>query len=179
MSFETLNYVLALGTLGLQITTGALLGMYLLQRRIPLYATYLGIIRRTVLYTGFSLSLGATIMTLYYSEILGFVPCGLCWLERVFLYPQIILFGIAMFKRDFTIATYAITLSVCGAIVALYHHFLQMGGPELMPCPASGAGDCAQRIIFEFGYITFPLMAFSLFVFAATLLWTTRRSLTA
>jgi hypothetical protein len=41
-----------------------------------------------------------------------------------------------------------------------------MGGTDIIPCPATGgiAADCAQRFLFEFGYVTFPLMSLSLFV---------------
>ena len=175
METETLNYVLALGTLGMQLASVALVAMYLLRTRSAFCRDFLNILSTWALWKGFGLTLLATAFTLYYSDVLGFIPCGLCWFERIFLYPQVVLFGIALWKRDFSVATYSIALSMCGAVIALYHHFIQMGGSELLPCPASGAGDCAQRIVFEFGYITFPLMACSLFVFLVVSMWITTR----
>lgn len=105
----------------------------------------------------------STVMTLVYSEYFGIVPCSLCWLQRVALYPQVFLFAIAWKVKDKTVALYAISLSVFGMLVALYQHYLQMGGGSILPCPASGEADCGKRFMFEMGYITYPLSAFSLF----------------
>ena len=73
------------------------------------------------------------------------------------------------------VACYSIALSILAGSAALYPHYLQMGGTSVLPCPASGAGDCAQRIIFEFGYITLPLMAATLFAFLIVLMLFVRR----
>ena len=107
-------------------------------------------------------------MTLVYSEGFGFVPCGLCWLERVFLYPQVFILGMALFYKEKVAARYGLLLSVPGLIISLYHHYLQMGGNKFIACPTSG-GDCAKRIMFEFGFVTFPLLSAFLFLFLIVL----------
>lgn len=176
MSVETLNYLLALGTLAMQVAGAGFLVLYFLQKKFTDLQDIAGLLCRSGLWLAFLLTLGATAMTLYYSEILGFAPCGWCWVQRVFLWPQVVLFALALWKNDRTIANYSIGLSIPGALAALYQHYLQMGGQALVPCPASGAGDCAQRILFEFGYITFPLMAATLFAFLIVLMLFVRRS---
>ena len=129
------------------------------------------------LWMAFVLTLGASIVTLYYSEFLGQAPCGLCWMQRAFLYPQVILFGVALLHKDTKIALYSIALSTVGAVIALYQHYLQMGGYDFFPCPATGsAADCGVRTFFEYGYITFPFMAFSLFVFLILLMLAMRKA---
>jgi disulfide bond formation protein DsbB len=170
MSPESLNYYLALATLVMQIAGAGFLVLFFLRKRIPDLQDIAAVLSRWGLWIGFALTLGGTILTLYYSEILGFVPCGWCWVQRVFLWPQVLLFGIALLKGDRRVADYSIAFSVVGGAAALYQHYLQMGGHSVVPCPASGAGDCAQRILFEFGYITFPLMAFSIFAFLIILM---------
>ena len=111
-------------------------------------------------------------MTLVYSEIFGFIPCGLCWLQRVFLYPQTLLLAVALYRKDKTVALYGIALSIPGVFVSLYQHYLQMGGIEFITCPVTGVGaDCAERILFEFGFMTFPLMSTFLFTFLIALYW--------
>lgn len=100
MSVETLNYVLALGILGVQIVGVAFLALYFLQKRFVDLQDIGGLLGRWGMWLGFLLTLGATAMTLYYSEILGFAPCGWCWVQRVFLWPQVFLFAIALYKRD-------------------------------------------------------------------------------
>jgi disulfide bond formation protein DsbB len=106
-----------------------------------------------------AVSAGASIMALVYSEIFGFVPCGLCWLERIFLFPQVILLFTALYYKDALIARYGLVLSSFGFVIALYHHYLQIGGTEFIKCPAAGTVDCAKRIMFEFNFMTFPLLA--------------------
>lgn len=173
---ENLNLILSAGTLLLQLATIALLAAYLLRHRYAPCAWAVSLIGEWGLWKAFAIAFAGSLLTLYYSEVLHFIPCGLCWLQRVFLYPQVVLLGVALWKRDKNIALYSIALSVCGAVIALYQHYLQMGGSSLVPCPAAGAGDCAQRIIFEFGYITFPLMAFSLFAYLIVVMLCVRAS---
>lgn len=168
---ETINWWLGVGTLAMQVLGAGFLVVYFLRKRFPDLNDVGVLLEKWGMWKAFALSCAGTALTLFYSEILGYPPCGLCWLQRVFLYPQVILFGLALWKRDRSIAPYSIALSVAGAVVALYQHYLQMGGGEILPCPATGISvDCAARILFEFGYITFPLMSFTLFAFLIVLM---------
>lgn len=122
-----------------------------------------------------ALSTLGVLMTLVYSEVFGFVPCGLCWLQRIFLYPQPIILVAGIYQKDARVHLYSMVLSVPGCVIALYQHYLQMGGTEFVGCPASG-GDCAQRILFEFGFMTYPLLSALLFFFLFTLAFYAYRS---
>ena len=104
------------------------------------------------------------ITTLYYSEVIGFEPCKLCWFQRIFLYPQAIIVLIALFRKTRDIGYYLITLSVLGAIVAIYHYNLQWGGAPLIPCSADLTLACSKRYFVEFGYITESMMALTAFL---------------
>ena len=173
---ETTNYILALGTLAMQVVGVGFLAVYFLQKKFPDLADIGSLIERWGMWKAFALTVGGSALTLFYSEILGFAPCGLCWLQRVFLYPQVVLLGLALYKKDKNIVDYSIALSVAGGIVALYQHYLQMGGEAVLPCPATGPSlDCASRFLFEFGYITFPLMSATLFAFLIVLMLFVRR----
>jgi disulfide bond formation protein DsbB len=175
----TLNLLLAIGTLGMQMFAIGLLLVYFLRERVSDLIVVSNITERYGLYLAFLITLSSTIISLYYSNILGLVPCWLCWLQRIFIYPQVILFAVAIWKKDFKIADYSIALSVVGSIISLYQHYLQMGGESVLPCPTSpGAGDCAQRFLFEFGYITFPLIAFITFMLLIVLMLFIRKRAT-
>ena len=164
VDIETANYLAAIGTVLVQLGVVVLIGIYFVPSSIPQQLR--AFITNFGLWGAFFITLFASLVTLYYSEILGAEPCGLCWLQRVFLYPQVVIFGIAAWKKDISVASYSIALSILGALVALYQHYLQMGGYDAFPCPATGsAADCVSRTLFEFGYITYPFMAFSLFIF--------------
>ena len=176
MSLDTLNFLLAAGTLAMQVAGAGFLAVYFLQKKFTDLQDISGLLSRWGLWLAFLLTLGATALTLYYSEVLGFAPCGWCWVQRVFLWPQVLLFAIALYREERAAADFSIAFSVFGGLAALYQHYLQMGGQALVPCPASGAGDCAQRILFEFGYITFPLMAATLFAFLIVLMLFVRKS---
>lgn len=159
---QKLNYLLALGGIVGIFVTLFLAYDFKTKRRLTLF------VRSWALIGAFFATLGSSIMTLIYSEYFGITPCGLCWLERIALYPQVLLLGMAYYYKDMLIARYGIGLSIVGLIVSLYHHYIQMGGSEFVKCPTSG-GDCAKRFMFEFDFITFPLLAAILFAFLIVL----------
>ena len=110
-------------------------------------------------------SLSALVGSLTYSNIIGFPPCELCWIQRIFLYPQAILSFIAVLKKDKNIINYLLPLSVLGGLVALYHSLTHFGlGDGLVAC-TSALGNCGKLYVFKYGYITIPLMSFTIFVY--------------
>ncbi len=128
------------------------------------------IIKQYGLLIAFLVTSLSAILTLVYSEVFGFIPCGLCWFERIMLYPQVLLLGTALYIKDRTVPYYGIVLSVFGFLISLYHHYIQMGGSEFVRCPTAGSGaDCAKRFFFEFNFMTFPLLSAILFAFLIVL----------
>jgi disulfide bond formation protein DsbB len=115
----------------------------------------------------FLFSLAASIMTQVYSEIFLQEPCSLCWFQRVFMYGVVVLSGIGLFKNSSkNQSTNILVFSIFGALFSLYQHVMQilaLYGTKL-PCPATSV-DCSKMIVFEYGHITFPWMAFVLFAF--------------
>jgi disulfide bond formation protein DsbB len=111
------------------------------------------------------IAITATLSSLFYSNIAGFAPCILCWWQRIFLYPQAIIFAMAAFVKDKHIRTFCLIFSIIGGIISIYHSYLQFGGSPLIPCAAAGASvACTFRYFLEFGYITIPTMALTTFV---------------
>ncbi len=107
----------------------------------------------------------ATLGSLFYSEIAGFTPCKLCWYQRILMYPEAILLGIALFKKEAVVRDYILTLAIPGALIAGYHYLLQIGYAPALPCSAVGFSEsCSQRFVMTFGYITIPMMAFTAFL---------------
>lgn len=113
----------------------------------------------------FLIALTATLGSLFYSELAKFTPCELCWFQRIFMYPQVLLLGVAAWRGDKNIARYSILLSVVGAVIAAYHYYLQLGGAAVASCAVVGYSvSCAEKFIMQFGYITIPLMALTAFL---------------
>lgn len=114
-------------------------------------------------------SMTATLGSLYLSEIAEWNPCKYCWLQRIFMYPQVVLLALALYKRDRGIAAYILPLCVIGLLFASYHYYIQMydivAAPTnpATPCDASGE-SCVKTPFVEFGYVTIPLMAWTAFL---------------
>ena len=109
----------------------------------------------------FIVALVAMMGSLFYSEIAGYEPCKLCWIQRIFMYPQVLILGIALWKKDRSVISYIIPLCILGIMFSSYHYYIQLGGAPLASCDASAS--CAKRYTFTFGYITIPMMALTAF----------------
>jgi len=153
-TLQTMNHILALGgVFGIVIIFALLLDMWKWRFFEP-YILEWGMV---MMLTITLISVG---LTLVYSEIVGIVPCGFCWFERVFMYPQILIIAAGIYFKDKLMPRYVLILSSIGLLISLYHHYIQMGGSQFITCPTSGTGaDCAKRFLFEFGFVTFPLLA--------------------
>jgi disulfide bond formation protein DsbB len=67
----------------------------------------------------------ATLGSLYYSEIVGFVPCTLCWYQRICMYPLAVILPIAAARGDEGVRRYVTPLAVVGAGISAYHYLVQ------------------------------------------------------
>ncbi|ANE43682.1 disulfide bond formation protein B [Deinococcus puniceus] len=79
------------------------------------------------LYLAWVVALLATIGSLWFSESRGFIPCVLCWFQRIAMYPLALLLGIAALRGDLTIRAYALPLAAVGWVVALIHNLEDWG----------------------------------------------------
>ena len=84
------------------------------------------------------IAIGSVASSLFYSEIAHFVPCLLCWWQRIILYPQAVILLVALIANDERVRKYCATLSAIGVVLATYHSYLQFGGNALVPCAANG-----------------------------------------
>ena len=103
----------------------------------------------------------AIVGSLLYSNLIGFEPCTLCWWQRIFIYPQAVLFLVAILKKDRGIFDYALPMSIAAFILSLYQSYSNFSGASLLPCTATG-GECSRIYVIEYGYITIPLMSLTL-----------------
>ncbi|MFI5265686.1 MAG: disulfide bond formation protein B [Candidatus Levyibacteriota bacterium] len=103
----------------------------------------------------------ASLSTLFLSEIAGLVPCELCWYQRVFMFPQVVILGIALLKNDTKVRVTSLALSVIGLGIAVYHILLQFY-PAFFPC-TDRAISCALTQFKDFGYVTIPVMSATVF----------------
>jgi len=168
MEVDDVNLLLSLGVIALQVFTLFLLLVLLSGKSFSLRLRVI-VIKYTIP-LAFALSVAAVSLTFYYSELVGYPPCGLCWMQRVFLYPIPVILGVALYRKDKNIAPYILALSILGALFAFYQYYIQMASVGWLPCPASSvSSDCSKRYIFEFGYITLPMISATFFIFITVL----------
>ncbi len=123
----------------------------------------------------FFVSLTATLGSLFYSDVAGFDPCKLCWYQRIFMYPQTVLLGLAQLKKDKNIIDYSLALSIFGFLIASYHYLMQIGWVPALNCAAIGySASCSKEFVLQFGYITIPMMAMTAFSLIILLLGSTK-----
>lgn len=112
--------------------------------------------------------------SLFFSEQMGFVPCTLCWYQRILMYPLVLLLGIAFYRNDKEIYKYVLPISVLGVMMASYHYALQKI-PAMSEFSACTNGvPCNGQYINWFGFVTIPflsLVAFLIITIAMIIMW--------
>lgn len=122
-------------------------------------------LRENMLFFAWTVSVIATLGSLYFSEIRQFVPCELCWYQRIFMYPIALILGIAVVKKDYKGALYSTVFSGIGMFVSLYHYFIQKVPAFANQVPACGIVPCTGQYINWLGFITIPFLALTAFIF--------------
>ncbi|PIT89206.1 MAG: disulfide bond formation protein B [Candidatus Levybacteria bacterium CG10_big_fil_rev_8_21_14_0_10_36_7] len=167
--------VLASLTLFGQILIIVLLGLLIVSifKKKPSSSSVFKFLSQNSLYFAFFVSSIAVAGSLFLSEIALFTPCKLCWFQRIFMYPQVVILGIGAFKDDFNIKKYSIVLSIFGFLIASYHYLLQLY-PNILQCNDEVA-SCSAKQFASFGYITIPMMSATAFLLIILFLFLARR----
>ena len=168
MSRESAQLFCSILTVCVLAGTLALIACRLFSRR------YQGPAAATAALAPYALPLAATIAvasivgSLYFSEVAHYLPCNLCWYQRIAMYPLGVILVIASVRRDRLVGVYVVPLAAAGAAIALYHTLLER-------FPNLDAGFCSVQVrcdvvYFErFGFVTFPFMSLTAFIAVITL----------
>ncbi|MUV36582.1 putative disulfide formation protein [Lentibacillus sp. JNUCC-1] len=97
--------------------------------------------------------------SLFYSEAVGFVPCELCWVQRIFMYPLVVIYGVSAWKKDIRFAPSGLILSVLGLMVSVFHYLTQKIPFFQAAGDACGTVSCSGTYVNYLGFITIPFMA--------------------
>ena len=118
-----------------------------------------------------------TLGSLFFSDVLEFAPCVLCWYQRIFVFPLVITLAIGLFPFDKSAIKYSLPLAVAGWFIAFYHNLLYHGIiPEsIQPCRQGVS--CTETYIELFGCLTIPMLSLILFSVVIALLVILKRRL--
>src|SRR5215216_2021210 len=113
----------------------------------------------------------ATAGSLFFSEVLGWRPCVLCWYQRILMYPLAILLAIAIVRRDRGLHAYVLPFSIAGMSVSLYHYLLIK--TDWFPPPACAVDvPCTVDYLNWLGFITIPFLALTAFMIITCMMLT-------
>ena len=170
MGFENIASAIELLTLVSSLFLGLIILLFVLKfvlrKDTKLYQGIVHFLQDHYLFLGFLVSLVATLGSLFYSDILGYNPCKLCWYQRIFMYPQVILFLVAIkSKKNWSIVWNSLVLSVIGGLIAGYHYLMQVGVVSEGGCDVVGySAKCSEYFGLSYGFITIPFMSLVAFV---------------
>ncbi len=106
----------------------------------------------------------AMLGSLYFSEILHFIPCSLCWYQRICMYPLVVLISVGIIFKDKNFYKYVLPLSIIGWGISLYHNLLYFNIlPETVTGKCLIGISCTFRYVTFFGFLTIPLLSFVAF----------------
>lgn len=111
----------------------------------------------------------ATVGSLIYSEVIGYIPCRLCWFQRIAMYPMSVILLIGAIRKDLVAKFYALPFTLVGLGISIWH-FLVQNYPSLEGNACDPNNPCNFKEFEVFGFITIPFMAGAGFTLIAVLL---------
>lgn len=126
--------------------------------------------RTPLIYPAWIVATVAMLGSLYFSEVRLFIPCTLCWYQRILMYPLALILAIASYRQDKSVVVYALPLSILGLGVAAYH-YAEQKIPSFGSAVLCRSGvPCATEYINWLGFITIPFLSLVAFAIITVLL---------
>ena len=119
--------------------------------------------------------------SLWLSEVMGIPPCKLCWLQRVAMYPLVVILGVRLYSKEYKARLSSLILASIGALIAAYHYLLQRAnfwqaetmnwaqsavskfftliGLSLQAPGCTAEASCSSMYLGYWGFYSIPLMA--------------------
>lgn len=97
--------------------------------------------------------------SLYFSEVRGYVPCVLCWYQRILMYPLAGFIAIGLLRRDSNLPYYVLPFSVFGLGMSTYHYLLEKTDLFAESAVCAQGVSCTTQWINWFGFVTIPFLA--------------------
>jgi disulfide bond formation protein DsbB len=169
MTTETFELFFALLTVATLAATAALVAVRIVALKRESGRELLRSVAATRMVICAAITTTSMLGSLYFSEVANFVPCTLCWYQRIAMYPLAILTAMAAVRKD-DLSVYIRVIASIGLVISAYHWLLERF-PNIDAGVCSTAIPCELVWFEKFGFITLPFMAFT--AFAAVLAVTT------
>ncbi len=116
------------------------------------------------------LALTATLSAVFIGEVMGQMPCTLCWYQRIAMFPLVLVLGIGSFSSDFKSVIYALPLALIGAVFSLYHSLTYLGIVRAAIVPCGSGTSCSGSSMTILGGLPLPYLALASFIMIVGLL---------
>jgi disulfide bond formation protein DsbB len=150
------------------LAAGLAIGL-VVARLLPAGSQLVDMVRPARLWLAWLIAGVATAGSLYFSETAKFVPCKLCWFQRIAMYPLALMLLIAALRRDEGIRLYAVAVASVGAVISAYHYLIEWQ-PSLDTGSCDITAPCTVPWFRQFGFVSLPLMALCGFAAIVSLL---------
>jgi len=124
----------------------------------------------TILFLCWLLATVSTLGSLFFSHVMEFPPCVLCWYQRIFLFPLVIILAAGLFPFDKKVVKFSLPLAAAGLLTAVYHNLLYAGLIPKSAQPCTQGVSCTEKYIDLFGFLSIPMLALLSFLTITTLL---------
>ncbi len=121
------------------------------------------LVRQFGFYLVWVIALSSLFGSLYFSEVLGFAPCVLCWYQRIAMYPLVLIIPVGILLKDTKLYYYVLPLSIAGMLIGLYQNLLGWGIIREVIAPCAFGVSCTTKYINYFGFITIPFLSLCAF----------------
>jgi disulfide bond formation protein DsbB len=176
MTTDVMSRFFALLTVVADLFVLGSIAVVLLSRRVP--AARRGAVTVRIFLNEHGLLLASavaitcTLGSLYLSEVANFIPCKLCWYQRIAMYPLAVILPIAAIKRDPKVIRYALPIATIGGAISIYHYLIERFPSWSSSASCDPLAPCTVTWIWQFHFISIPFMALSGFAaIGALLLW--------
>ncbi len=127
-----------------------------------------------LLFCSWLIAATSTLGSLFFSEVMGLVPCVLCWYQRIFMFPLAIILLVGLYPLDRAVIRFALPIVFIGVLFTLYHCLLFYGLiPESMQ-PCQQGISCKDASMMLFDVVPIPLLSLASFLTITVLLLVTR-----
>jgi disulfide bond formation protein DsbB len=112
-----------------------------------------------LLFTCWLIASGSALGSLFFSHVMGFAPCVLCWYQRIALFPLVLILPMGLFPLDAKVAKFALPLTIAGLLTALYHNLLYVGLIPKSIQPCTQGVSCTEKYVEFFGFVSIPMLS--------------------
>ena len=106
------------------------------------------------------LATASTLGALFFSEVMELPPCSLCWYQRIFMFPLVLILPLGLFPFDPRVVRYAWPLAGVGWAISIFQLLLVAGYIPAGLQPCRQGVPCDEVQIEWFGFLSIPVLSF-------------------